>query len=266
VNAEGWYLYGVVEAGAPGVVDAEPAVELVTERQLAGVTSRVSLEEFGEAALADRLGDAVWLEENIRRHEQVLERVLAATTVLPCRFCTVYRTEADLRRFLSERQDALSAALAAVAGRVELGVKAFVDPERFAAGGAQENDRIRELTAQAAQSQAAQSQGGRAYLESRRLERLVGEERARFGQEAASELHRRLLGAAERGVLLDLQRPELSGRDEEMVLNSAYLVSDRAGFERELSALARELSERGLELELTGPWPPYNFVSEELRA
>jgi len=266
VNAEGWYLYGVVEAGAPVAMDGEPAVELVTEGRLAGITSRVSLEEFDEAALVERLGDAVWLEENIRRHEQVLERVLASTTVLPCRFCTVYRTEADLRQFLSERQDALSSALAEVAGRVELGVKAFVDRERFAAGGAQENDRIRELTAQAAQSQAAQSQGGRAYLESRRLERLVGDERARFGQEAASELHRRLLDNAERGVLLDLQRPELSGRDEEMVLNSAYLVSDRPGFERELTALARELSERGLELELTGPWPPYNFVSEELRA
>jgi hypothetical protein len=249
----------VVEAQA--ALDLEPSLELVREGRLAGVASRVSLAEFDESALAERLGDAVWVEEKIRLHEQVLERVLAATTVLPCRFCTVYRAEADLRRFLSERQEALAAALTEVAGRVELGVKAFVDPERFAAGGAQENEQIRELTAQA-----AAAEGGRAYLESRRLERLVSDERARFGQEAASQLHRRLLGPAERGVLLDLQRPELSGRDEEMVLNSAYLVSDRPGFERELAALARELSERGIELELTGPWPPYNFVSEELRA
>jgi len=260
VNAEGWYLYGVVEAGSPGVDGVETGVELVTEGRLAGVASRVSLEEFDEPALVERLGDAAWLEENIRRHEQVLERVLASTTVLPCRFCTVYRTEDDLRRFLNERQDALAAALAEVSGRVELGVKAFVDPERFAAGGAQENEQIREVTAQA-----AQAQGGRAYLESRRLERLLSDERARFGQEAASQLHHRLLDTAERGVLLDLQRPELSGRDEEMVLNGAYLVADRPGFERELLTLAGELSKRGIELELTGPWPPYNFVSEELR-
>jgi hypothetical protein len=261
VTAKGWYLYGVVGAGAPEPLGVEPAVELVTEGRLAGVTSRVPLDEFDETALAERLGDAVWLEENIRRHEQVLERVLASATVLPCRFCTVFRTEADVRLFLSERQDQLAAALAEVSGRVELGVKAFVDPARFEAGGAQENEQIRELTAQA-----AGTQGGRAYLESRRLERLVADERARFGQEAASQLHRRLLDAAERGVLLDLQRPELSGHGEEMVLNGAYLVADRPGFERELATLAGELSERGLELELTGPWPPYNFVSEELRA
>jgi hypothetical protein len=246
---------------APAALELEPGIELVSERRLAGVVSRVSLAEFDESVLPERLGDAAWLEEKIRIHEQVLERVLAVTTVLPCRFCTIYRAEADLRRFLSKRQDALAAALAEIAGRVELGVKAYVDAERFAARGAQENEQIRELTAQA-----AGAEGGRAYLESRRLERLVSGERARFGQEAASQLHRRLLVPAERGVLLDLQRPELSGRDEEMVLNGAYLVSDRPGFERELAALAGDLSKRGIELELTGPWPPYNFVSEELRA
>jgi gas vesicle protein GvpL/GvpF len=259
VSAEGWYLYGVVEAReAP---DLQPGIELLAEGRLAGVTSRVSLEEFDEEALPQRLADPAWLEENIRRHEQVLESVLATTAVLPCRFCTVYRNEADLRRFLSERQDELVAALAQVEGRVELGVKAFVDPERFAEDATQENDRIRKLAAHA-----AEAEGGRGYLESRRLEREVGNERARFGQEAAAQLHQRLLGTAESGVLLDLQRPELSGRNDEMVLNGAYLVSDRPGFERELAALAAELSKRGIELELTGPWPPYNFVAEELRA
>jgi hypothetical protein len=249
----------VVEA--PGAPDTPPGVELLAEGRLAGVASRVSLEEFDEEALPQRLADAAWLEEKIRHHEQVLESVLATTAVLPCRFCTVYRTEADLRHFLSDRQDELAAALAEVDGRVELGVKAFVDPERFTVGAAQENERIRELS-----DQASRAEGGRAYLESRRLERAVGDERARFGQEAAVRLHERLLGTADRGVLLDLQRPELTGREEEMVLNGAYLVSDRPGFERELEALAAELSKRGIELELTGPWPPYNFVSEELRA
>ena len=84
----------------------------------------------------------------------------------------------------------------------------------------------------------------------------------------ARPLRRALPGLGELLVAAQarLVAPELSGRDGEMVLNSAYLVSDRPRFEGELTALARELSERGLELELTGPWPPYNFVSEELRA
>ena len=64
----------------------------------------MSLEEFDEESLPQRLADAAWLEENIRRHEQVLDSVLVTTAVLPCRFCTVYRNETDLRQFLSERR------------------------------------------------------------------------------------------------------------------------------------------------------------------
>ena len=49
-----------------------------------------------------------------------------------------------------------------------------------------------------------------------------------------------------------------------MLFNGAYLVSDRERFEREVDALAADHRESGMHLELTGPWPPYNFVPEEL--
>ena len=175
-------------------VDPQHPVALVVEGTLAGVTSRVSLEEFDEAALPQRLGDAAWVEQKVRAHEQVLEGVLEAASVVPCRFCTVYRTEAELRSFLAERNEELTRALARVAGRVELGVKAFVDRDRFAAG----NNAVRELA-----ERVSQAEGGRAYLESRRLDQLVGQELAHFGAEVASALDERLLVAV---VAVDLRR------------------------------------------------------------
>ena len=255
----GWYLYGVVAADA--AVDGVPNVVLVAEGPIAGVARQVSLAEFDSSALPDRLGDAAWLEEKIRAHEQVLEDVLESASVVPCRLCTVYRTEDELRRFLADRREDLSAALSRVDGRVELGVKAFVDRERFASGGAARNESIRELA-----EHASQAEGGRAYLELRRLEQLVTEELMRFKDEVSARLHERLTAAADDGVQLNLQRPEVTGRDEEMVFNGAYLVSDRPRFERELGELADEHRESGVELELTGPWPPYNFVPVELGA
>jgi len=257
----GWYLYGVVGADhappapATAAVDPRHGIELLVEGPLGGIASRVSLDEFDEAALPERLADAAWLEQKIRAHERVLESVLARVSVVPCRFCTVYRTEGDLRRFLAERGDALAAALEDVRGRVELGVKAFVDRDRFAAG----EERLSEP-----RKRVAQSQGGRAYLEARRLEQRVSDELARLGTELAAQLHSRLVAAAEDGVPLDLQSRELSGRDEEMVFNAAYLVEDRERFEEELGALADEHRARGVDFELTGPWPPYNFVPSEL--
>src|SRR5689334_19033403 len=200
----GWYLYGVVgdqpEPPAPDVL-------VLREGAVAGLASRVSLAEFDEAALPQRLADAAWLEEKIRAHEQVLESALAAGPVVPCRFCTVYRDGHELRRFLADRGDVLASALAWLEGRVELGVKAF--------------------TAAAPPSEAPEAESGRAYLEARRREQQAREELARTRGAIVHDLHRRLLEAADDGVLIDLQSRELSGRDAEMVFNASYLVADR---------------------------------------
>lgn len=243
----GWYLYGVVasgaEAPATAAVDPRHAVAALVEGPVAGVVSRVSLEEFDEAALPERLGDAEWLEQKIRTHEQVLEAALATGAVVPCRFCTVYRDEHHLRRFLAERGDALAETLARLDGRVELGVKAFAAP---AASG----------------DEASQAESGRAYLEARRRERQAHDDLARSRGELAAALHERLLAAAEAGVVLDLQSRDVSGREAEMIFNGAYLIRDRARFEDALAAAAYHRED--VELELTGPWPPYNFVPAEL--
>ena len=240
----GWYLYGVVAGGAapPAATAVDPGHEVVAlaAGPVAGLASRVSLAEFDETALPQRLADASWLEEKIRAHEQVLEAALAAGPVVPCRFCTVYRDEHELRRFLADRGAVLASALERLQGRVELGVKAFA--------------------VAAVPSEAAGAETGRAYLEARRREKLAREELAQTRAAAAHDLHRRLLAAADDGVLLDVQSRDVSGRDAEMIFNGSYLVADGARFEQALAQAAPDW----LDVELTGPWPPYNFVPEEL--
>jgi hypothetical protein len=48
-----------------------------------------------------------------------------------------------------------------------------------------------------------------------------------------------------------------------MLLNGAYLVDDerRSSVRSAVEALAEEYEPLGFSIELTGPWPPYNFVS-----
>jgi hypothetical protein len=85
-----------------------------------------------------------------------------------------------------------------------------------------------------------------------------------MGQECAEEVHEEMAKLARQAGLSRVQRPEAHGREAEMILNGAYLVDvDRADeFSRAVALLQDRWSSRGVVVELTGPWPPYNFVSE----
>ena len=50
-------------------------------------------------------------------------------------------------------------------------------------------------------------------------------------------------------------------------LEGAYLVRDsrRNAFDAVVAEIQAEASSAGLEARLTGPWPPFSFVTEELR-
>ena len=65
-----------------------------------------------------------------------------------------------------------------------------------------------------------------------------------------------------------LQRRELSGRDGDMLLNGVYLVGDEEvnGFRGLVSELGAEFAARGVAVELTGPWPAYNFVKSSIES
>jgi len=240
------YVYGVVSASTQPYgtgIGARP-VELVAEGDVGALASSVPAGEFGEAALRERLEDRAWLERTAREHEEALERALAATAVIPFRLCTVYESRDGLREFLSAHGPALASLLRRLDGRVELGVKAY-----FAE----------------APAATAEPQSGREYLLRRQREREAAEEAARFKVECARASHERLAAAAEEARANPPQPPELSGRTDEMLLNGAYLVRRD---DRRLTDAVAELESlygpRGVTYEITGPWPPYNFVPPEV--
>ena len=251
----GHYVYCVTSADAqPALadvtgVDRAHSVEMLRHAGLAAVAGRVSLAEFGAEPLKRNLNDLDWLARTARLHQKVLDRALAAGAIVPLRMCTIYADEAHVRQMLEREHDALALTLARLGDRTEWGVKLIADVQA-----------LREAAGAGPESGAEQS--GRAYFERRGRQRRSHEEAQRLGEQAATEVHERLRHEAAAATILRPQSRELSGREGEMVLNGAYLV-DRARVER-FRAAAEELGERqrplGLALEVTGPWPPYNFV------
>jgi hypothetical protein len=99
-------------------------------------------------------------------------------------------------------------------------------------------------------------------MERKRRERDDREQAMELAEEAAAEIHERLSALASDAQVIPLQRPEVSGRSGEMILNGVYLVLAESveRFLEEVRSLQAELEPQAIELEPTGPWPAYNFV------
>lgn len=250
-DGSAWWVYCVVSGaeaarlpdGLAGVTPGPP-VEIIASGRLAAVVSSVPLAEFNDERLRQHLEDLAWVERVARAHEAVLESVMAAMTIVPLRLCTICLTPERVGALLDDQSADLVSALEALRGRTEWGVKLFAAP-----------------------SAPAEPEGGAAdgsdYLLRKRQARGAREEAQRAATESAQRIHDALQSEAVAAAVNPPQRPEAHGRDAEMLLNAAYLIDDerREALRAQVEGLDAEYAPDGFALELTGPWPPYNFVA-----
>jgi hypothetical protein len=241
------WAYGVVPCSpAPPLrvegLEGRP-VEPIANAGLAVLASAVPSDRFSRDELERSLEDLETLGRIARAHDRVLESALEDGDVVPFRIGTLYETPEAMCDMLAAEAHRLGMMLARVHDKAEWGVKAFVEPRAAAAP----PDR---------------PSSGIEYLARRRAQRERAEASSEAVETAAAEVHARLAQSASAAVLGRPQERRLSGRDAEMVLNGAYLVP--RGEAGDFAALVDALGRRheGLTLELTGPWPPYHFVTE----
>jgi hypothetical protein len=260
----GWYVYGVVAEGwepaAPiDGIDGEHPVTVVSGEGIAAIASRVPLDEFGEDVLTEQVEDLAWLEDNARRHETILDRVREQTTLVPMRLCTIYNTDTSVREMLAREHEFLADALRRLEGRTEWGVKVFADLSAGRARAEEPSDAARE-----ADQRLRESGPGAAYMLEKQLEGIRDAEAEGVLEDCCATVHARLSTLAVEAKLNPPQPRELTKRDEQMLLNGVYLVDDAASgeFASTAAAMQTEYAGAGIDVELSGPWPPYNFVND----
>jgi gas vesicle protein GvpL/GvpF len=262
-ETRGWYLYGITRGGMSATdLNRQQALsellvtaplELVQEGALAAIVQSVPLSEFEAEALEARGDDAAWLEALVSGHNEVITRVHERQAVLPARFGSLYPDTAAVRGALADARDELAAQLDRLEGHDEWAVHVYADPElseRVAA-----DARIQSL-----EEEIATARPGRAYFLKRKLE----EERAAASRQAVMHLaqtaYEQLAQFADTGQVSPPVRTATRAGGLTEILRAAFLVA-RA----ELDAFRAELltleSRHGVQTELTGPWPPYSFVT-----
>ncbi len=238
------YLYCVIRSKKPctfavaGVVGPYYPIYTVHFRDLAVVVSDTSEKSYDSTRL------------NMTTHMRVLEAVMKEHTILPLKFNSIAASEeAVLNQLLKPGYDELLTRLDAVAGRVEMGVKAFWRDDVLYQEIVAENDEIRRL---------------RDRIDGRNPDSMY-KERIKLGELTEKALLAKRERESEQ--MLARLRPHVEdvrireAATERMALNAALLVkkTEQAAFEESLSALDREEGRR-IMLKCVGPAPLYNFV------
>jgi hypothetical protein len=246
------------EGESPAAIETSEKLELITAGELAAVASAVPLSDYGEEALGSRLEDAAWTAVRALRHEGVVEHFARRAAVAPLRFGTIYLRRESVGRMLEERGEELGRVVARLEGREEWGVNVYAERAKMKEEVVRLSPRLREMS-----ERAGQSAPGQAYLLRKKIEALRDEETRAETKRVLNEMESALSSVSMGAARLRLLKDEANERGE-LAAKLAFLVP-REGFE-EFRAAAERLAEQhaplGFRIELTGPWPAYNFASE----
>jgi len=239
------YLYAITD---------RPELPVPAEPGLEG-TSLFSLAYQDIAAVVSPLATSTVspTEDNLWRHEAIVEALMADRTVLPVRFGTVLADEAAVKAVLTTHCANFVADLEQVRGRVELGLRVLWEadhpptPPSSPAFPEVPQGHSEEL-------RGTQANSGRAYLLARLEEERQRQAQQQRAEALADEIHTPLAHKAVESTRQVLITPRL-------LLTAAYLVEREqvAAFRREVEALSAAYPE--LRFLCTGPWPAYNFVT-----
>jgi hypothetical protein len=247
--AQALYAYAITPAGLElpddvAALTGGGTVRLIADGDLALLVSPLDPEQL--ELDEDDLSESGRLATLARGHDAVVRAAAMAGPVLPLRFGTAVPDDDAARRLLRTHADAARRQLDRIGGTREWGVR-LVRPvsEPALAGPTPVRPAHREDIS------------GREYL-ARRRQALDEHERA--GQHA-TEAVERLDKVLAPHVTETLRRGGSAGSS--LLLDVACLVPpDReAGFAAAVADLAEELRPQHLDVELTGPWPPYSFAS-----
>ena len=275
VATVGYYVFGVIkndssvsdDSNLPSLLDGVNnlgyPVYSLDYQDIQAVLCQVPLSEFEESALKNNLNNPVWLEANVVGHQSVLQALASNGPVIPMKFCTIYLSEERVLSALEDYYPQFTNNLQLIQGKQEWGVKLYFDQCEITQQVKLNNPRLQEI-----QAGIAKKSEGVAYFARKKLEVATSEEVERFSDQVAQTCHDRLTACAFKSCITPLQSTEVTGRTDKMALNGAYLIENLKIdlFQAELEALKALFAPSGAKLELSGPWPPYNFVAVEAEA
>lgn len=256
------YLYCITKAkpnfNNSGSIEAK--VYPVYSQGIYAIVSKVSPDEFSEENLKKNLTDMSWVEKGARRHEEVIEEIMKETTVLPFKFATIFQTERNVERLLKENNRKFKNIITDLDGKEEWGLKIYCNLKKLKTMLEKEDERIKQKD-----EEIASAGKGKAFFLKKKKGELIKDIINNKISEYTKDSFERLKRASYEAKINKILPKEVTEKKEDMILNAAFLMAGKRvrEFESISEYLKTKYSDKGLNFDYTGPWPPYNFCSME---
>jgi hypothetical protein len=266
------YLYGVRKRQTKplpplkGVFDGEPILS-IPFKDIEAIVSTVAAKKSVLQEIQRRAKeDPPWIANNALCHDEVLESAMGQSQevpVIPMKFGTVFASRDSLQIMLKSNYPSFLQSLNLFQGRREWGVCAYVDTDK------EQQDLIdRDPTLRSERERGKDLPIGADYFHemelSSRASDLLEEDIDTRSQDFFDALKEHAFDSVQK-TPLSQAFTSLAGdkeqKEKQMVLNSAYLleVSEENTFKEIVNDL--EAKNPTVTFRLTGPWPPYHFVT-----
>jgi len=202
---------------------------------------------YGGSAIEAGLRDLDWVSRCAVAHEAVVEHMArVGLTVVPTKMFTLFADDARALAHVTRLRRKIEGLLRRIAGRQEWGLRVVLDERRA-------------LARPAGRGNGAPT-SGTAFLVQRKAEKDAAH---RLVAEARTEADRLFDHLSRHADDARRRRPNADA-PARLLLEAAFLVPVGRGraFRAETARRARALAPQGYDLSLSGPWPPYSFVTE----
>ena len=256
----GIYLFCLIPADplpkiAGNGMDGEHPLFVEVIGEVAAVLAEVNLEDFSGPEAQEKMEDLAWVAPRALRHEDVVLSAMEQGPVLPVRFGTVFSSIEAAAEPLRQRQDVLKKFFQDTIDKKEWTLKGYVDQPQARA-------RMTAARLAAEKEQLAGLSPGKRYFLEQKIKGAVDKDVAAWLKEKERDILRVAREASVGFSECRLQSQDVTGRDEEMFFHGALLVPDGsvAALEGMMDEWNKRHEAQGLQIELSGPWPPYHFA------
>jgi hypothetical protein len=247
------YVYAVTrEPAIPGTEGIDGTTQFGTVSS-DDVSATFTTSDLSQDVIDQRANDVEWLGAIGYRHQSVVNELMKQTAVVPLRAFTLFSSPDALRGWLANERDLLVKTLDRLDGKREWTLRVEFEPSRWSEA---INRRVPALID--LQKEIETAAPGKAFL----LTRKLGEERKKHAQEA----ERLVVGEIESLIVGRLQCEALAETRERRdgafpQINILITRDEESSLQELIGEVNQRFGEDGVSVGVTGPWPPYSFVS-----